>query len=149
MSVAFLEGEVPPGRLEEALECEFVLAHPDAVLLLRDDERSVSPSLLQSRGVRRWLYRLAAAPRVAAREGFEEGWIDALADDADQARRRLDDPGLSLCARRAARGLLRRPSRAAALALERAEFALIQAEGGKEEGIRAFFGRRAPRFSNR
>lgn len=127
----------------------FVAAHPEAIVVLRRGEDCVSASLLARRGVPRLLYRLSLAPEVPAREGFAEGWIDLLAESQEQAEERLVDSALSLAARRAVSRLADFPSREAALALERAEFALIHARGDKKEGIGAFFARRAPEFSNR
>ncbi len=149
MSTAYLCGRAAPEAVAAALHSEFALAHPGSVLVLRDGERCVSPSALVRRGARRVLYRLACEREVPAPVAAAEGWIDGLADSEEEALRRTADPALSLAARRAARRLLDRPALSAALALERAEFALIQAARDKEEGIAAFFERRPPRFANR
>lgn len=149
MSVTYLSGRAAPSAVSAALEADFVFAHPEAILVLRDAERFVSPSLLARRGARRVLYRLACEREVAAAAAVEEGWIEGLAGSAEQAEATLADPGVSLSARRAARRLLDAPALSAALALERAEFALAQVAGDKEEGIAAFFERRPPRFSSR
>ena len=149
MEFAYLSGRAAPAAVAAALEAELVFAHPDALLVLREGDRTVSPARLLRRGARRVLYRLAFEPEVPARRALEEGWIDGLADDESAVRRALENSELSFAARRAAGRLLDAPSLSAALALERAEFALIQAAGDKEEGIAAFFEKRAPRFANR
>jgi hypothetical protein len=145
----YLTGVADVQALAEALDGGFVFAHPEAVLRLRDGDRAVPASTLMSRGVPRAFYRLAVAPEVPAAVAFEEGWIDGLAGSEEEAKAALLDPSLSLSARLAAARLLRAPSRQAALARERAEFALLQAGADKAEGIAAFRSRGDPRFENR
>lgn len=149
MGIAYLSGRVEPSAFEAAAREEFVAADPDAVVWLRRGEDFVSGSLLARRGVPRLLYRLSLAPEVSARDAFAEGWIDLLASSREEAEQKLSDPALSRAARRAAARLADFPSREAAFALERAEFALIHAREDKREGISAFFARKAPGFSNR
>jgi hypothetical protein len=146
MNVAHLKGRVGPGALEEALSADFAAVDPDAVLCLRDGEVSVSPAAARRRGILHFSYRVALAPEVSARTAFEEGWIDALASDAQWAAWEREGT-LSRAARASASRLLAVPSAAGALALERAHFALLQAGPDKIEGIDAFFGKRPPRFS--
>jgi hypothetical protein len=107
--------------------------------------RTISAAAARRRGVLHFLYRIAIAPEVPARSAFEEGWIDALATEAEW--KSWDEEGaLSIAARASASRLLDVPSAAGALALERAHFALLQAEPDKIEGIGAFFEKRSPRF---
>lgn len=149
MSASYLFGRAEPEAVAVALQAEFVFAHPEARLVLREGDRFVSPSVLRRRGAHRVLYRLACEREVPAAVAAGEGWIDGLADSPEEADRRVADPGLSLGARRAARRLLEVPALSAALALERAEFALMHAADDKEEGVAAFFEKRPPRFANR
>jgi enoyl-CoA hydratase/carnithine racemase len=147
MFVSHLSGRVSPGVLESALSADFVAADPDAVLVLREGGRVVSPALARRRGVLHFAYRVTLAPEVAAETAFEEGWVDAIGTAADLDRWRAGDE-LSWEARAAASALLSAPSRSGALALERAHFALIQASEGKVPKIDAFFasrGSRSPR----
>lgn len=148
MRLDYLNGVAGPGEVERALSADFVVAHPDAVLRLREQARFVSPALLSRRGARRIAFRIALVPDVPAREAFDEGWIDALAESELEAKMIAGDPARSAAARAAVRRLLDVPSKAAALALERAEFALCLSAEEKREGIAAFFERRAPRFEN-
>ena len=149
MRISYLSGRVEPSTFEAALAEGVLAASPDAVLVLCRGEESVSAARLARRGVPRLLYRLSVAPEVPAREAFAEGWIDILADSKEEAEARLSDPLLSRAAREAAARLADFPSRESALALERAEFALIHSRDDKREGIGAFFARRAPEFPNR
>ncbi len=144
MFVSHLSGRVCPDVLERALSADFVAADSDAVLVLREGNRAVSPGAARRRGVLHFAYRVTLAPEVAASKAFEEGWIDALgtAEDLERWRRGGD---LSWTARAAASSLLTRPSRAGALALERAHFALIQASEEKRTRIDAFFASRDSR----
>ena len=144
MFVSHLSGRVSPDVLDRALSADFVAADPDAVLVLREGGRAVSPALARRRGVLHFPYRVVLAPEVAAETAFEEGWIDALGT-ADEAARWQSGGELSWAARAAASSLLSAPSRAGALALERAHFALIQASDAKRERIDAFFASRASR----
>ena len=148
MNVAHLAGRVGPGALEEALSADFAAADPDAVLCLRDGERSVSPAAARRRGILHFSYRVALDPEVSARTAYEEGWIDAIASGREWSAWELDGT-LSRAAQACASRLLAAPSSAGALALERAHFALLQAGADKIEGIDAFFERRSPRFSAR
>ena len=141
MFVAHLSGRTAPEALERALSADFVAADPGAVLVLREGGRALSAAVARARGVLHFAYRVARAPEVAAATAFEEGWIDALGTADDLARWERDG-NLSETARAAASSLLSSPSRAGALALERARFALIQASGEKRDRIDAFFASR-------
>jgi hypothetical protein len=145
-SFAYLSGRVSPAALSEALERDFVFAAPATTLRFRDGDEVASIEALRARGALHLAYRIAMADEVAAEEAFEEGWIDGIVKDEAACRQYLARSDLSPRARNAALRLLRFPSRRAALALERAEFALIQAASDKQEGIRAFFERRPPVF---
>jgi hypothetical protein len=148
MEFAYLSGRVSPSSLEAAFERDLVFAAPDAVLVLREAETTASPALLSRRGVRHLAYRLALSPEVPAAAAFEEGWIDAVGS-REEIERTLSDARLSALARGAAARRTSFPSRSAALALERAEFAWLNALPDKQEGIRAFFEKRSPRFPSR
>jgi len=148
MEFAHLVGRVSPAALENALECGLLFASPDAVLVLREGARAASPSLLARRGVAHLAYRLAFAPEVSGATAFAEGWIDGLGT-REEVERSFSEPSLSILARSAASSRMSFPSRAAALALERAEFALLNALPDKQEGIGAFFEKRKPRFPAR
>src|SRR5262249_2177774 len=121
-------------------------ASPGSVLVLREGDSSASPAELARRGVRHLAYRLARSPEGSAETAFEEGWVDGMgtAEDLEGslARGAPSAPAPAAASRR-----LSFPSRRAALALERAEFALLNALPDKQEGIDAFFGRRKARFS--
>ncbi len=148
MEFAHLSGRVSPRALEEALGIDLVFAEHGAILILRDDRGTASPTVLGRRGVRHLAYRLALSPEISAATAFEEGWIDGLG-----SREEIDESfsaaSLSLAARAAAARRLSFPSRSGALALERAEFAWLNALADKHEGIGAFFEKRSPRFSPR
>ena len=146
MDFAYLQGRVSPSSLEKALGSGLLFASPDAVLVLRDDRVTASPSALLRRGVPRLAYRLALAPEVPAAAAFEEGWIDGLGS-REEVERAVSDGSLSAAARLAASRRMSFPSRRASLALERAEFAWLNALPDKSEGISAFFEKRKPRFS--
>jgi enoyl-CoA hydratase/carnithine racemase len=145
MNVAYLKGRVGPGALEDALSADFAAADPDAVLCLRDGEHALSSAAARRRGILHFGYRVALAPEISARTAFEEGWVDALANEGEWAAWEAEG-SLSRAARASASRLLDVPSAAGALALERAHFALLQAGGDKIEGIDAFFEKRPPRF---
>lgn len=149
MEISFLSGTIEPAVFEAAAKTGFVAAHPESVVVLCRGDGAVSPALLARRGVPRLLYRMSVAPEVPAREAFSEGWIDLLAESRAEAEAWLQGPALSRAARESAARLADFPSRESALALERAEFALIHAREDKREGIGAFFRRQAPGFSNR
>jgi hypothetical protein len=146
MDFGYLSDRVSPRALEDALSSDLVFADPRAVLLLRDGEVWASPAVLARRGVRHLAYRLAVAPEVAAAAAFEEGWIDGLGSRGE-IEASFSAAALSLAARAAAARRLSFPSRSGSLALERAEFGWLNSLPEKQEGIRAFFGKRAPRFS--
>lgn len=148
MEFEYLSGRVSPPSLEAAFGRDLVFAAPDAVLILREGTTTASPALLSRRGVRHLSYRLALSPEVPAATAFDEGWIDALGSRGE-IERALSEGGLSALARGAASRRASFPSRSAALALERAEFAWLNALPDKQEGIRAFFEKRAPRFPPR
>ncbi|MGH9443561.1 MAG: hypothetical protein ACRD16_14935 [Thermoanaerobaculia bacterium] len=148
MEFVYLSGTVSPESLESAIESDLVFAHPDAILVLRRGESMASPSRLARRGVRRLAYRLALSPEVSAADAFEEGWIDGVGSQPE-IERSLSDSSLSVAARRAAARRMAFPSRASALALERAEFAWLNSLPDKREGIDAFFEKRKPRFAAR
>jgi hypothetical protein len=145
MFLAHLSGRSSPETLETALKAGFVVAEPGSVLLLREGNRIVSPAIARARGILHFVYRIAAAPEVAAATAFEEGWIDALLT-ADELASWKSEGRLSPAALAATTSLLSRGPAAADLALERARFALIQASPDKREGIDAFFEKRAARF---
>ena len=145
MEVAYLSGRVSPQSLEAAFARDLVFAAPDAVLVLREGRDAASPAVLARRGVRRLAYRLAASPEVSAETAFEEGWIDGVGS-RDEIHNSFSDGRLSAVARCAAGRRMSFPSRSAALALERAEFAWLNALPDKHVGIRAFFEKRPPRF---
>jgi enoyl-CoA hydratase/carnithine racemase len=144
MFVSHLSGRVLPDVLESALSADFVAADPDSTLVLREGRRAISPAVARRRGVHHFAYRVTLAPEVSARAAFEEGWVDALGTAADLAAWQRGGE-LSWAARAAASSLMAVPSRAGALALERAHFALIQASEEKRERIDAFFASRASR----
>lgn len=148
MECAFLAGRVSPESLDAALDCDLIFAAPETVLILREGESTASVSLLARRGVRRLPYRLAMSPEVPAESAFEEGWIDGIGS-REQIEKAFSDASLSLSARFAAARRMSFPSRAASLALERAEFALLNALPDKREGIDAFFENRKARFPSR
>jgi hypothetical protein len=145
MKYAYLSGRVSPLEVEKALSGELIFADREAVLLLREGPHFVSPSVLNRRGVRHAAWRLAREPEVTASAAFAEGWVDALGT-REEMDRSLSNPVLAELARRASSRRMSFPSRAAGLALERAEFALLNTLPDKQEGIGAFFGKRAPRF---
>lgn len=145
MNYAYLSGRVSPAALERAMENELVFADREAVLVLREGPVAASPVLLTRRGVRHLARRLALEPEVPAAAAFAEGWIDGLGT-REEIDRSFTDPALAELARRAGSRRMSFPSRAAGLALERAEFALLNALPDKQEGIGAFFERRIPRF---
>ena len=145
MEFAYLAGRVSPRPLEEALGKGLVFAAPGAVLVLRDEISWASPARLAGRGVRHLAYRLALSPEVSAEAAFEEGWIDGVAS-REELERSLSGGPVSAAAREAASRRLAFPSRQAALALERAEFALLNAMPDKIEGIDAFFEKRKAGF---
>ena len=148
MEYAFLAGRVSPESLDAVLACDLIFAAPGTVLVLREGETAASVSLLARRGVRRLPYRLALSPEVPAESAFEEGWIDGVGP-REQIERAFSDPSLSAAARFAAARRMSFPSRSASLALERAEFALLNALPDKREGIDAFFEKRRARFPSR
>jgi hypothetical protein len=143
---AFLAGRVRPRALTDALERDLIFAAPGTILRFREGDEVASIEALRARGALHLLYRIAVSGEITAEDGLDEGWIDAIVADEAACRELLSRADLSPRARDAALRLLRFPSRRAALALERAEFALIQASSDKEEGIRAFFERRPPAF---
>ena len=148
MDFAYLSGRVAPRALDAALDADLVFASSDAVFILRDGAETASPSRLARRGVRHLAYRLALYPEVPAVTAFEEGWIDGVGS-RDEIDNSLSGAALSLAARTAGARRMSFPSRAGSLAIERAEFALLNAIQDKHEGIRAFFEKRSPRFSDR
>jgi len=148
MEYAFLAGRVSPESLDAALACDLMFAAPETVLVLREGESTASVSLLARRGVRRLPYRLAISPEVPAESAFEEGWIDGIGS-REQIEEAFSNASLSPSARLAAARRMSFPSRAASLALERAEFALLNALPDKREGIEAFFEKRRARFPSR
>jgi enoyl-CoA hydratase/carnithine racemase len=148
MEYAFLTGRVSPESLEAALACDLIFAAPGTVLVLREGESAAPASVLARRGVSHLPYRLAISPEVLAESAFEEGWIDGIAS-REEIETAFADPPLSSSARFAASRRASFPSRAASLALERAEFALLNALPDKREGIDAFFEKRRARFPAR
>jgi enoyl-CoA hydratase/carnithine racemase len=148
MEFAYLAGRVPPRSLEDALAQDLVFASPDAVFVLREGQQAASPVLLTRRGVPHLAYRLAVSPEVFASAAFEEGWIDGIGS-REEIEISFSEASLSSAARRAAARRMNFPSRSAALALERAEFAWLHALPDKQEGIGAFFQKRKPRFPSR
>jgi hypothetical protein len=148
MEFAYLAGRVSPALLERALDRDLVFAAPGTVFVLREGETAVPVSLLARRGVKRLPYRLALSPEVSAEAALEEGWIDGVGP-REEIERSFSVPSLSAEARLAAARRMNFPSRSASLALERAEFALLNALPDKREGIDAFFERRKALFPSR
>jgi enoyl-CoA hydratase/carnithine racemase len=147
VTVADVTGSIVGGALEVALCCDVVLVRRDAALELPGVDRAPSRPLVWAfgrAGGAALARGLLDGGRITAEEAVELGLANRLLRHDEE----LPIPGgVSVAALTSARDLMRcRAAGSAGRALELATFRLLFASGDPEEGARAFFERREPRF---